>query len=91
MRKLCVMVVDGLGLICVKSVGFYPAMIYIIQGVEKRRGFTTGFSLFLHSFFHPENLVFQTVNCRVLPTFNIVNNNDNKVILNFSSYWRMSV
>ncbi len=91
MRKPCVTAVDGLGLICVKFMGFYPAMIYIIRGVEKRRSFTTGFSWFLHSFFHPENLVFQSVNRRVLPTFNIVNNNDNKVILNFNSYWRILV
>lgn len=90
MRNLCVMVVDGMGEICVKLGGFYSAMIYIIRGVEKRYGFTTEFSRFLHSFFHPGIMVFQSINYQLLPTFNIVNKNNNEVILNFNNYWRMS-
>ena len=91
MHRLCVIVVDGVGEICVKLMGFYPAMIYIIRGVEKQLSFTAKFSRLLHNFFHSKNQVFQSVSCEFLPIFNKTNNNNNKVILNINSNWRILV
>jgi hypothetical protein len=87
MHEFCVMTVDGLCEICVKFRAFYPVLILNISVVEKLRVFTTSYARLLRVFFHPKNLVFQSVRCQFLPIINKTNNNDNYIKLTFN-YWR---
>lgn len=90
MLRGCGPVVDSLCEICVKFSCFYTAFVFNGSGVGKTRILPTIFERFLHGVFHSEKMFFQSVNRSVLPTFNIVNKNNNNKVLNINYYWRVS-
>lgn len=90
MRECCEWFVDLLCEICVKFVWFYTALVFNVVGVEKAGGLPTAFGRVFRVFFHYQKRVFQSVSSRFLPTFNMPNNYNYEVILNFNYYWRVS-
>ena len=88
MRNTCGLVVELLGEICVKFIGFCTFLVQNKSHVEKPGVFTTNIARFFHEVFHGLNWVFVSVLVRFLPTINRTNKNNNYILLTFN-YWRI--
>lgn len=82
MPRLCVLIVDLLGVVCVKTRVFYTARKNIISVVDKSRCFTTFFTKLFLWFFHAPQEFFQSVNHYLLPIINKANKDNDKVYIN---------
>lgn len=86
----CVIVVEEVGEICVKLLGFSATFVQTKLTVGKPAYFTTRLARLLPMFSHNQKWFFISVFDEFLPTINRTNKNNNDTILNFN-YWRITV